>query len=151
MYATSFNNAALSVTCDPSCNIGSRFSIDLTMSNFALTARRPYLFPDLNVFVGTLNLITRPIVLNSSSGIALVRFSITGDLLGCTDVTCGTTLFSLLVDTHSYARFSYSFTNGQLSISSVSYILPEPSSMTLLGTGLVFALGKIRQTRSKRT
>lgn len=150
MYSTSFSDANLSITCNPSCSVGSRVSIDLTMSNFTLTRRRPYSYPDLNAFVGTLNLITRPIVLNSSSGIALARFSLTGDLLGCTDTSCGTTLFSLSVNTQAFARFNYSFTNGQLSISSVSFILPEPSNLTLLGTGLLFALGKMRQRRAKK-
>ena len=66
MYPGSFSNATLSVTCSPACGIGDSFSIDLAMSNFNLTGQRPYSYPNLNIFVGTLNLITRPIVLQAS-------------------------------------------------------------------------------------
>ena len=148
-YPASFSNAALSVTCSPVCGLGHSFSIDLTMSNFSLIGQRPYAYPGLNIFVGTLNLITRPIVLTSSSGIAIARFTETGDLLACTDATCGTTLFSLSVQTEGYATIRYSLSGGQLSISSVSYVLPEPSSLVLLGTGLVFILGRLRSTMNR--
>lgn len=143
-YPASFSNAKLSVTCNPMCAVGDSFSIDLAMSNFSLTGRRPYGYPDLNMFVGTLNLITRPIVLTASSGIAIARFSITGDLQGCTDASCGTTLFSLSVNTHAYVTINYNLSGGQLSVSSISYVLPEPSSIVLLGTGVVFILGRLR-------
>jgi hypothetical protein len=149
LYQTEFSNAILSVTCNPLCAVGNTFSLDLTMSNFPVvgTQHRPYSYPNLNIFVGTLNLVTKPIALTSSSGIIIARFSLTGDLLGCTDATCGTTLFSLSVNTHSYAKIGYSLSGGQLSITSISYILPEPSSLALLGTGLVFILGKLRTTK----
>jgi hypothetical protein len=149
-YPATFSNAALSVSCSPVCGVGNSFSIDLTMSNFSLIGQRPYAYPDLNIFVGTLSLITRPIVLTSSSGIAIARFTVTGDLLACTDATCGTTLFSLSVNTVGYATIHYNLSGGQLSISSVSYVLPEPSSMVLLGTGFAFILGRVRSTMKRR-
>lgn len=152
MYPTKFSNATLSVACNPLCAVGNTFSLDLEMSNFTLSGRqRPDAYPDLTIFVGTLNLITKPIVLKSSSGIALARFSLAGDLLGCTDAACGTPLFTLNVNTHAYVRIGYSLTGGQLSIAGISYILPEPSSMTLLGTGLALMVGVFRKASYKRS
>jgi PEP-CTERM motif len=152
MYPTGFSNATLSVTCNPVCAVGNKFSFDLTMSNFTLTGPRPYLYPGLNMFVGMLNLITRPIVLKSSNGIAMARFSLTGDLLGCSDATCANTMFSLAVNIHGYATVGYNLNGSQLSITSVQYTLPEPSSMILLGTGLGFVIARLRQTaRCKST
>jgi len=144
MYPTIFSGATLSVTCNPLCAVGDIFAIDLTMSNFDLTGRRPYAYPGLNVFVGTLSLATHPVAVTSSSGIAIARFSITGDLLGCTDTACASPLFSLLVNTHGYAEIAYNLSGGEMSISSVSYALPEPSSIALFGTGLLFILGKLK-------
>jgi len=144
MYPTIFSGATLSVTCNPLCAVGDTFAIDLTMSNFDLTGRRPYAYPGLNVFVGTLSLATHPVAVTSSSGIAIARFSITGDLLGCTDTACASPLFSLLVNTHGYAEIAYNLSGGEMSISSVSYALPEPSSIALFGTGLLFILGKLK-------
>jgi hypothetical protein len=150
LYPTVFSNATLSVTCNPVCAVGNKFSLDMTMSNFTLTGQRPYLYPGLSMFVGMLNLITRPIVLKSSNGIAMARFSLTGDLLGCSDVTCANTMFSLAVNIHGYATVGYNLNGSQLSITSVQYTLPEPSSMILLGTGLGFVIARLRQTaRSK--
>ena len=148
-YPAQFSNASLAVTCNPSCAVGNMFSIDLTMSNFSLTGHRPDAYPDLNIFVGTLNLITKPIVLSSSSGIAIARFSLTGDLQGCADATCGTSLFTLAVNTHAYARITYSLAGGQLSITALGYALPEPSSIALFSAGLALVMAKFRGRRSK--
>lgn len=147
MYPTQFSNALLSVTCNPLCAIGNKFSIDLTMSNFKALGGPP----DLSMFVGTLNLVTNPIVLTSSSGIAIAHFNLTGNLEACTDSACSTELFGLDVNGRGYLRMAYSLSGGQLSISGVSYVLPEPSSMTLLGTGLAVAIGKLRRSARRST
>ena len=147
MYPTGFGNALLSVTCNPLCAIGDKFSIDLTMTNFKALGGPP----NLDMFVGTLNLVTNPIVLTSSSGTAIAHFNLTGNLEACTDSTCSTELFALAVNVHSYLRMTYSYNGGQLSISSVTYVLPEPSSMALLGTGLAFAIGKFGQSVRRRS
>ena len=107
LYPVQFRNASVSVTCNPSCAVGNFFSIDLTMSNFSINGHRPYDYPGLNIFVGTLNLVTRPIVLKSTGGIAIAGFSLTGDLLGCTDATCISPLFTLALNTHASATISY--------------------------------------------
>lgn len=82
------------------------------MSNFSLTEWRPYAYPDLNIFLGSLTLITRSIVPKSSSGIAMARFTLTGDLPGCTDATCANSLFSLNVSNYGYAKISYNLAGG---------------------------------------
>jgi hypothetical protein len=146
MYPTQFSDASLAITCNPLCAVGNTFSLALTMSNFALTQQRPHEYPDLNFFVGTLTLVTKPIVLTTSSGIEMARFSLTGDLLGCSDVACANPLFTLHVYTHGPARITYNLNGSQLSINSVQYVLPEPSSLTLLGTGLLFLFGKFHRT-----
>lgn len=70
------------------------------MSNFTLTGHRPDSYPDLNIFVGTLTLITKLIVLKASNGIAMAYFTLNGDLVGCPDATCSNPEFSLGVNLH---------------------------------------------------
>jgi hypothetical protein len=148
MYGSTFSDAILSVNCNLICAVGDSFSTNLAMTNFKVS---PYFGGvQIGMFVGTLNLITKPIVLTASSGIAIARFSLTGDLLACNDATCSTQLFTLAVNVHGYAKLTYNLTNGKLSISSIRYTLPEPSSMTLLGTGLLLMIGRLRQTARRR-
>ena len=146
MYPTSFSNALLSVTCHPLCAIGDKFSIDLTMTNFKALGGPP----DLGMFVGTLNLVTNPALL-TSSGVAIAHFNLTGNLEACTDSTCSTELFALAVNGRGYLHMTYSLNGGQLTVTGVSYVLPEPSTMTLLGTGLIMAIGKLRQSLRRRS
>ena len=146
MYPSHFSNATLSVTCSPVCGIGNTFSLDLSMTNFYVSGE----IPNLNVFAGTLNLITKPIILTSTSGLAIARFTLSGNLLGCTDVTCANPLFSLIVNNRGYADITYTLSGGQLTITSVGYTQPEPASITLLGTGLALMLGKIRHSVRRR-
>lgn len=148
MYPTTFSNALLSVTCVPLCAVGDKFSIDLKITNFTAQGGPP----NLGMFVGTLNLVTNPIVLTSSSGLAIAHFNLTGNLEACSDSTCSTELFTLAVNVRGYLRMIYSVNGGQLSISTAGYILPEPASITLFGTGLAFAMiAKFRQSVRRRS
>lgn len=101
-YPTGFSTASILVTCNPVCAIGKTFSFDLKMSNFTLLGHPPYLYlyPDTTIFVGTVTLLTKPILLQASNGTALAHFTMTGDLLGCPDVTCSNPEFSLSVNLH---------------------------------------------------
>jgi hypothetical protein len=151
-YETSFSNVNISVTCSPVCAIGKTFSFDLTMSNFKLTGHAPTSYPDTTIFVGTVTLMTKPILIKSSSGTVLAHFTMTGDLLGCPDVTCSNPEFSLTVNLHGPIQVGYTLSGGQVSVGGVAYSAPEPSSIALLGTGVVFVFGKLRKSvRQKST
>jgi hypothetical protein len=150
-YETSFSNANISVTCSPVCAIGKTFSFDLTMSNFKLTGHAPTSYPDTTIFVGTVTLLSKPILLKSSSGTVLAHFTMTGDLLGCPDVTCSSPEFSLTVNLHGPITVGYSLSGGQVSITGVAYTAPEPSSIALLGTGVVFVFGKVRKSVRRKS
>lgn len=147
MYPTSFSNAMMSVACNPLCAIGDKFSINLTMSNFKALGGPS----NLGMFIGTLTLVTNPIVLTSSSGIAIAHFNLKGNLEACTNSACSTELFTVAVNVRGYLKMGYSLSGGQLSISGVEYTLPEPSSLALLGTGLLLAGWKFQQSRSRRS
>lgn len=150
-YETSFNNASVSVTCNPVCAIGKTFSFDLTMSNFKLTGHAPYLYPDTTIFAGTVTMLSKPILLKSSSGTVLAHFTMTGDLLGCPDATCSSPEFSLTVNLHGPITVGYSLSGGQVSITGVAYTAPEPSSIALLSTGVVFVFGKLRKSVRRKS
>jgi len=148
MFPTTFTDATMSVLCNPTCGIGNAFSISLSMSNFTVSQ---YLYGFAgDVFVGTLNLVTSPIILRSASGIAIAHFTLTGNLEACTDSSCSDELFSLAVFVRGYATMAYNLSSGQLTVSSVTYNAPEPSSLTLLGMGLVFLAGKVRAGATER-
>jgi hypothetical protein len=91
---------------------------------------------------GTVNLLTAPIVLKTQNGIAIAHFNLTGLL------TYGTAL-SLNVDVRGFAKIAYNLNSGQLQISSVSYALPEPASMTLLASGLAIVVARLRVARTR--
>jgi hypothetical protein len=145
MYPTTFTTAGLSTTCTPTCGIGNPFSVDLSMSNFTIREQE---YAGV-ILVGTLNLITTPIILKAQNGMALAKFTLTGNLEACTDLTCSTELFSLSVNIHGPVTVGYSLNSGQVTVSSVQFVLPEPSSMTLFGTGLAFVMGRLRAARMK--
>jgi hypothetical protein len=133
MWPGTFSSSNLTVTCAPACGIGNAFSIDLSMSNFQ---------SGLGNLNGTVNLLTAPIVLRTQNGIAIAHFNLTGLL------TYGTAL-SLNVDVRGFAKIAYNLNSGQLQISSVSYVLPEPASITLLASGLVFVVARFRASRTR--
>ena len=126
MWPSTFTTSNLSVTCTPTCGIGDKFSIDLSMSNISLAT------------VGTINLVTAPITVKAQSGVVIAHFNLTGTL--CQSSICSPTYFFLNVDVHGFAKVAYSLNSGQLTVSSVTYVLPEPTGVALLGTGLVFIL-----------
>jgi hypothetical protein len=150
-YPTAFSTANMSVTCSSVCAIGKTFSFDLTMSNFTLTGHAPYLYPDTTMFVGTLTLLSKPILLQASNGTALAHFTMTGDLLGCPDVTCSNPEFSLTVNLHGPLAVAYTLSGGQVSIGEIGYYAPEPSSIALLGTGAVLLFGKVRKSVRRKS
>ena len=150
-YPTGFNTASISVTCNPVCTIGKTFSFDLKMSNFTLLGHPPYLYPDTTIFVGTVTLMTKPILIKSSSGTVLAHFTMTGDLLGCPDAACSSPEFSLTVNLHGPIEVGYTLSGGQISVAGVAYSAPEPSSIVLLGTGVVFVFGKVRKSVRRKS
>lgn len=133
MWPSTFTTSSLTVTCTPACGIGDKFSLNLSMSNISLAP------------VGTINLVTAPITLKSQSGIVIAHFNLTGTI--CQSWTCSPNYFILNVDVHGFAEVAYSLNSGQLTVSSVTYVLPEPSSVTLLGTGMAFILVGILGSR----
>jgi hypothetical protein len=140
MFPTTFTNASRAVMCTPVCGVGNDFSISLAMSGFTLQIY-PY---QGDPMVGTLSLLAQPIILRADSGIAIAKFTLTGNLVACSDSTCNHELFGLDVNLHGYATLTYSLVSGQLKVSSVSYALPEPSGLVLLGTGLISMMARVR-------
>jgi hypothetical protein len=140
MFPTTFTDTGFAVTCTPVCGIGDSFSTSLLMSGFTLQVY-PY---QGDPMIGTLTLLTQPIILRGSSGIAIAKFTLTGDLVACTNSTCNDELFGLDVNIHGYAKLTYSLVSGRLTVSSVSYVLPEPSSLVLFGTGLLSVIARVR-------
>jgi hypothetical protein len=110
LFPATFNTANLTVMCTPTCAIGNSFSIDLSMSNFTIISSPPYTG---TILVGTLNLITKPIILKAQNGIALAHFTLTGNLEACTDLTCSGELFSLSVNIHGPVTIAYNLNSGQ--------------------------------------
>jgi hypothetical protein len=140
MIPFTFNSATLSVECLPACAVGDSFLVNLSMSNFV--DRQSGL-----LWNGTIDLVTQPVTITSLSGVDIARFVLTGSLLGCYDtITCVNTI-NITPNLHGYLTVDYSLVGGQMEISSMSYSIPEPATMILVGTGLL-ATGLLRRRKS---
>ena len=110
----------LSLTCgNATCT---RFNSDIVLSGF-------------DFFLGSLDFVS-------------TRFSVTvdGTLIACGNPTCSSgELFTVNVHTHGFPVIVATETNGTLSLVSARDIVPEPSTVGLVGTGFSFLVGVLRR------
>jgi len=133
-----FSSSNISVSCSPMCAIGDTFSINLTMTGFK---DRTYGL----LFTGSLDLTTQPLKITTLSGTEIARFFLTGDISGCyPPAGC----FDITPNLRGYLDVSFTIVNGQMQVQGMSYVIPEPATMVLLGTGLL-GTGLLRRRKAR--
>jgi hypothetical protein len=118
----------LSLTCgNASCT---RFNSEIMLSGFRAEPEQGGTY-----FLGSLDFVS-------------TRFSVTvdGTLIACSNPTCSSgELFIVDVHTHGFPVIVATDTNGTLSLVSARDVVPEPSTVGLVGTGFTFLVGVLRK------
>jgi hypothetical protein len=139
-----FSSSNLSVTCTPVCGVGDTFSMNLSMSKFTQGLGLPFSTP----WTGSLDFVGQSTKLTADSGVALIRFILTGQVSGCAS-QFSQLCFTIDPNFRGYARVRYKIVGGEMEITNASYSVPEPTSAILLGTGII-GTWLLRRRQSKR-